>query len=105
MATGIGVDPSQLDAASDKVSAAAEAAQAAKDYALEADGDPWIWGLPGLVLAGPYFSAASIVHSIYAGIPDALSGAAERLHADAEAYRECEDENCAELDKACGELE
>ncbi|MFC4337123.1 hypothetical protein [Salininema proteolyticum] len=77
--TGFNADPEKLDAAAAKLREAIDYTESASQYSEEADPDWWMWGLPGLMFAGPYFLAAEGWRTLMEEVGQGIEGLAGRL--------------------------
>ncbi|MFC4336874.1 WXG100 family type VII secretion target [Salininema proteolyticum] len=90
--TGFSVDPEQLRQSSGDIKQAESEIDQLAEYAKEADPDWWMWGLPGLVLAPPYFMVANFFHQSIADAKEAVDGVATGVEKAADKYEEIDEE-------------
>ncbi|QSB05530.1 hypothetical protein [Natronoglycomyces albus] len=80
MSSGINLDPAALENAATAIRGTASEVKNVADYAREADPDVWIWGIPGTLLAAPYyFMFSEMLHESIAGAQETVEGFAEML--------------------------
>ncbi|WP_025272263.1 WXG100 family type VII secretion target [Haloglycomyces albus] len=89
--TSFNVDPEQLRQSSSGLKGTEGEIDELAEYAKEADPDWWIWGLPGLVMAPPYFMVADFFHSSISDAKEAIDGVAEGVEKAADKYEEVDD--------------
>jgi hypothetical protein len=102
----ISVDTEELTTAAETVRQSADKADEVAEYARDADPDLWIWGIPGTLLAAPYyFMIAEILHGQLEGVRATIEGYADKVKECAEAYRAADAQTVSDLEAIGGEME
>lgn len=94
---GFQVDLSALAAAEEKLRGLSKDGEGIADLASDADPEWYVWGLPGVVFAGPYFLLADKVHDHLKDMHESLNAHAERIRICADQYATKEEDNHATM--------
>jgi hypothetical protein len=103
--TSFQVDPDQVRAGASALKGTTAEIEALADYAQEANPDWWMWGLPGLFFAPPYFAIAQYFQNELKEVAEAVECLAEGIEDCAEDYAACDAEAEHDLTAVGGDLE